>query len=85
MPEDELPVRHRHFVVEVDSGLCREETVCAHSREHVHQKVMDASVTCMDKLCHVFEHIVDRSDNASFAQHNFILLSDKTNMNYVKN
>ena len=30
-------------------------------------------MTCMNNLCHVFKHIIDGLDNASFTKHNLIV------------
>ncbi|MBR8721695.1 hypothetical protein IX307_002959 [Bacteroides pyogenes] len=34
---------------------------------------MHAAVASMYELCHIFQHIVERFDNASFTQHEFVI------------
>ena len=67
------PVAWGDFVVEVDGGLCVEEAVCAERGEQVHDEVVEASVPCVYQLCHIFEHIVKRFDDAALAQHDFVI------------
>ncbi len=53
LPEDELPVGWSHVKVEIDFGLNCKETVGTYRSEQIHQKIMHASVSGMDKLRHI--------------------------------
>ena len=67
------PVAGGDFVVEVDRRLCVKEAIGTERGEQVHDEVVEASVPGVDQLCNIFEHIVQRLDDAALAQHNLVV------------
>ena len=68
-----MTVGFRHLVIEIDFRFSGKEAICSHRGKQIHQKIVYTPMPLMNKLSHIFKHIVDGFDNASFAEHNLVV------------
>lgn len=78
LPKYELTVRFRNLEIEVHFRLYGEEAVGTDGSQHIHQKIVYAPVTCMNKLSHILQHIVERFNDAPLTQHDLVIYGDET-------
>ena len=60
-------VRWGNLIVKVDMRLGRKEAIRPHCSQNIHNKIMQTPMTSMYNLSYIFEHIVYRFNDTSFA------------------